>query len=189
VKYFDIRLYWYAKSQLIYRWFFKEFHISSYFGTPLFLKGSRRIHISKRVRVFAGSRIELHGNKSKLIIEENTSIGHNLHLVCGGKIVIGKNTTISSNVFINDIDNDYLEINKSIMEQKQIVKETYIGENSFIGFGSSIQAGTILEKNVIVGANSFVKGHFPKYSVIGGVPAKILKIYNHKTKKWESVEK
>lgn len=59
----------------------------------------------------------------------------------------------------------------------------------FIGFGTSIQAGTILGKNVIVGANSFVRGSFPDYTIIGGVPAKILKIYDHTTKEWVPYKK
>ena len=57
----------------------------------------------KKVRIFAGSRIELHGKEAELIIKENTSIGHNFHLICGGKMTIGNNTTIASNVFVNDI--------------------------------------------------------------------------------------
>lgn len=142
----------------------------------------------KKVRIFAGSRIELHGKDAELIIKENTSIGHNLHLVCGGKMVIGSNTTISSNVFINDIDSDYNEVNTSTMNQTQIVKQTIIGDYCFIGVGSSIQAGSKLGKNVIVGANSFVKGNFPDYSIIGGVPAKILKIYDSKLNKWIKIK-
>lgn len=189
MKYFDKRLFWFIKTHLLYRWFFNEFHITSYMGTPLFLKRCSNIKIKKKVRIFVGSRIELIGDQAKLIINENTSIGHNMHLICGGEIIIGKNTTISSNVFINDIDFDYSKIDISVMDQKQIVKKTSIGDNCFIGFGTSIQAGTILGKNVIVGANSFVRGSFPDYTIIGGVPAKILKMYDHTTKEWVPYKK
>jgi acetyltransferase-like isoleucine patch superfamily enzyme len=156
-------------------------------GTPLFLKNCSKISIMKKVRIFAGSRIELHGKEAELIIKENTSIGHNFHLICGGKMTIGNNTTIASNVFVNDIDSDYNQINKSTMDQTQIIRETSIGDYCFIGVGSTIQAGTKLGKNVIVGSNSFVKGNFPDYSIIGGVPAKIIKIYDNKTKTWKKI--
>lgn len=187
-KFFDLRLYWYFKTIVFYRWFFNRFHITSYIGTPLFLKNCSKISIMKKVRIFAGSRIELHGNEAELIIDENTSIGHNFHLICGGKMKIGKNTTIASNVFINDIDSDYNEVNKSTMDQTQIIKQTLIGDYCFIGVGSTIQAGTKLGKNVIVGSNSFVKGNIPDYSIIGGVPAKILKIYDNKLNKWIKIK-
>ncbi len=185
IRFLDKRLYWYLKSQLLYRWIFKSFGYYSYLGTPLFLKNTKKIEIKNKVRIFPGARIELYNKNSKLIINENISIGHNLHLICGGEIIIGKNTTIASNVFINDMDNDYSELGKSIMEQKQIIKRTRIGENCFIGFSSSIQAGTILGNNVIVGSNSFVKGKYPDNCVIGGVPAKILKRYNFETNEWK----
>lgn len=65
--------------------------------------------------------------------------------------------------------------------------DTKIGEGCFIGFGAVIQAGTILGRHSVVGANSVVKGEFPDYSVIVGVPAKVVKSYNIMTKKWERV--
>lgn len=40
----------------------------------------------------------------------------------------------------------------------------------------------------VIGANSVVTSDIPDYSVAAGVPAKVLKQYNKKTKKWESVK-
>ena len=68
-----------------------------------------------------------------------------------------------------------------------IVKDTIIGENCFIGYGVAIQAGTKLGKQCIVGANAVVRGDFPDYSVIAGVPAKIIRKYNFDTKTWDRV--
>ena len=70
MKYFDKRLFWFIKTHLLYRWFFNELHITSYIGTPLFLKGCSNITIKKKVRIFVGSRIELHGDQAKLTINE-----------------------------------------------------------------------------------------------------------------------
>ena len=66
-----------------------------------------------------------------------------------------------------------------------IIKETKIGENCFIGIGAAIQAGTILGNHCVVGANSVVKGIFPDYSIIAGVPAKVIKRYNIQSGLWE----
>lgn len=40
-----------------------------------------------------------------------------------------------------------------------------------------------------MGANAVVRGHFPDYSVIVGVPAHVVKRYNPETKEWEKVDK
>lgn len=45
--------------------------------------------------------------------------------------------------------------------------------------------GTILGEQCIVGANAVVRGIFPDYCVIVGVPAKIIKRYNPSTKSWQ----
>ena len=50
-----------------------------------------------------------------------------------------------------------------------------IGSDCWIGAKVTILDGTILEDGCIVAAGAVVKGHFPKYSVIGGVPARIIK--------------
>jgi len=53
--------------------------------------------------------------------------------------------------------------------------------------GVAIQAGTVLGKQCIVGANSVVRGVFPDYSVIAGVPARIIKRFNFDKNKWEKI--
>ena len=70
------------------------------------------------------------------------------------------------------------------MEQRNIVSDTIIGENCFIGYGAVIQAGTILGKQCVVGANAVVRGHFPDYCVIVGVPARIVKRYDTENNVW-----
>ena len=74
------------------------------------------------------------------------------------------------------------------MEQPNEIQETQMGENCFIGYGAVIQAGTILGKQCIVGANAVVHGHFPDYSVIVGVPARIVKRYDIQSQTWQKTD-
>ncbi len=184
----SLRKIWWLIKSLRFKIFFKEFKFPSYIGSILSINNKGDIIIKKRVRIQPGLRIETITKKSKIIINENTSIGQNFHVTSGDILSIGENVTILGNVFITNIDHDYTEIEKPILEQKLIIKETKIGDNCFIGYGASIQAGTILGKQCIVGTNAVVRGIFPDYCVIVGVPAKIIKKYNFETKKWESVE-
>lgn len=166
----------------------KKIGLFSYVANPIFIYKGKRIIIGNRVRIFPGARIEVHNN-GKIIIENNTSIGQNLHLISSSEeLKICRDTTISGNVFITNINHDYTELGTHILKQKYIVEKTEIGENCFIGYGVAIQAGTILGKQCVVGANSVVKGTFPDYSIIAGVPAKIIKRYNLETEKWEKTD-
>jgi len=181
------RYIWYILTQIYYRHFFKSFGIKSYIAKPLFLYGTNKVKIGNYVRIFPNSRIEVHGSNAYILINDDVSIGHNLHIVSGGKLIIHSGTVISANVLINNLDNDYAEIGVSINKQKKIVKDTIIGKNCFLGYGSVIQTGTVLGEQCIIGANSVVKGDFPDFSVIAGVPARVIKKYNKSTCQWEKI--
>lgn len=169
---------------LFYKPFLGSFGLPSYIGKPVFIKNFRRIFIGKRVRIFPGARIEVINKKSSITFEDNISVGQNLHITSATNLIIGKNTTIAENVFITSIEHEYRQINTHIMNQTNIVNNTTIGENCFIGYGAVIQAGTILGKQCVVGANAVVRGHFPDYCVIVGVPARIVKRYDTENNVW-----
>ena len=184
------KIFWILRG-LIYKPFFGKFAFPSYIGKPIFIGNFKRIFIGKRVRIFPGARIEVIDKNSSIVFEDNISIGQNLHIISGGgqELRIGKNTTFSANVFVTNIDHQYDEINKHILEQPLVSSKTHIGENCFIGYGAVIQAGTILGKQCIVGSNSVVRGTFPDYCVIVGVPARIVKRYDEKSGVWRKTDK
>lgn len=180
------KIFWILRA-IIYKPFFNKIGMPSYIGKPIFLLGVNKIKIGTRVRIYPHVRMEVHGENSSIEIGDNVGIGQNVHITSGSNLKIGKSSTILANVFITDIDHDYQEINKPILEQEMIIKKTEIGENCFIGIGACIQAGTILGKQCVVGANSVVRGTFDDYTVLAGVPAKPIKKYNFETQTWEKI--
>lgn len=179
------KIFWILRA-LLYKPFFGKFGVVSYIGPPIFIKGSKRVFIGKNVRIFPNFRIETHYN-GQIVIEDDVAIGQNVHITSASNLVIGKNSTILANTFITNIDHEYEEIGKHILDQPMKIRETTIGENCFIGMGVAIQAGTILGKQCVVGSNSVVRGEFPDYSVIVGSPAKIVKRYNFESQRWEKI--
>lgn len=160
----------------------------SYIGEPCFIEGRKRISIGNRTRIFPGARIEAKENGA-VAIEENVYIGQNVHITSeDSALVIGAGTNVMSNVCITNIDHNYENIDKPVLEQGYTTKQTVIGRNCFIGHGSVIQAGVLLGNHVVVGANSVVnRGGYPDNCVIAGVPAKIIKKYNPDNCKWEGI--
>lgn len=174
-----IPIHWFFKASwvfrtLFYRLFFAKVGISSYIGKPLFLKGSKGIVLGDNVRIFPNSRIEVH-NDSKLIFEDNVSVGQGFHVISSNNIVIQNGTMISANVFISDTDHTFELENTPIDRQPIKVQSTRIGKNCFIGYGVVILPGTTLGDGCIVGANSTVRGNFPPNSIVVGTPAKVLR--------------
>lgn len=168
--------------------FFGKIGLFTYICKPTDIYHAKGIFIGRKVRIYPGVRMETH-NGGKIEIEEDVSIGQNFHITASGEntVKIGKKSTILGNVFVTNIDHEYQQIGVHILKQPFVEKKTEIGENCFIGYGACIQAGTILGKQCVVGANAVVRGVFPDYCVIAGVPAKIIKQFNFSTNKWERV--
>jgi len=178
------KLMWIIRA-FLYKPFFGHFALPSYIGKPIFLYGVKKIFIHKNVRIFPNIRMEVHGENSSITIKQDVGIAQNVHITSASNLVIGKSCTILANVFITNIDHGYERIDVNILKQEMIVRDTQLGENCFIGIGAAIQAGTILGNHCIVGTNSVVRGVFPDYSVIVGIPAKVVKRYNFESKLWE----
>lgn len=181
-----IKIGWWLRTQLL-RVRGMKIGYFSYVARAIFIYGADRISIGNKVRIFPGVRMEVHEGGC-ITIREDVSIGQNFHIISAKEeLSIGAHTTISGNVFITNIDHDYREVGKHILKQSLLVHHTNIGENCFIGYGAAIQAGTVLGKHCIVGANSVVRGTFPDYCVIVGVPGRVIKKYNPLKDEWEKI--
>lgn len=181
---------WFLRA-IVYKLIFNKVGWLSYLGKPIFLFGAKNISIGNKVRIYPHCRMETYGNDGFITIEENCSIGQSFHIISGEgqNLIIGKNTTVSANVFITNIEHNYSSIDVHIMDQPLSKGDTQIGENCFIGYGAVIQAGTILGKQCIIGANAVVRGAFSDYSIIVGAPAQVVKRYNEKSQLWEKTNK
>jgi acetyltransferase-like isoleucine patch superfamily enzyme len=117
------------------------------------------------------------GSKENILeIGRGTYIGMN-SMVNGysAKVKIGEFVSIAQNVYImaDSGPNASEEMQKIFpIEKGGIV----IGDHCWIGNGSSIMPGVNLGSFVIVGANSLVKDSFPDFSILGGTPAKIIRM-------------
>jgi acetyltransferase-like isoleucine patch superfamily enzyme len=188
------RLYYHLIGWTYYRRLFNHFGGGSLIFSPLNIANPEHISIGKHVHIGHSARIEAftgwHGGQQfspELEIQDGVSIGQNFTVGCANKVVIGRNTVISFDVFITDNDHAYEQIGVPVMEQPLIVQKTIIGENCFIASGVKILAGTVLGKQCIVGSNSVVRGEFPDYCVIVGAPARMVKRYSAQSGCWERV--
>ncbi|MFC1845165.1 acyltransferase [Thermodesulfobacteriota bacterium] len=109
------------------------------------------------------------------IIGNNVWIGQQCFVMGAGGLSIGDNVGIGPQVKIHPCyhENDRLDI--PIMFQKIVFDSIVIEEDVNIGFGAMIMHGVTLHKGSIIGANAVVTKSFPAYSVLGGVPAKLIR--------------
>ena len=83
---------------------------------------------------------------------------------------------ISNAVSIRDTDHDFQKINVPIFNQGIITSPVFIGDYVWIGYGAVITKGVTIGKGAIIAANAVVTKDVPEYAIVGGVPAKIIRM-------------
>jgi acetyltransferase-like isoleucine patch superfamily enzyme len=111
-----------------------------------------------------------------IIIGNNVGLNARVYLGGQGGIEIGENVIIGPDVKIFSENHNFANKEILIKEQGETRKGVKIGSDCWIGSGSIILDGVNLGHGCIVAAGSVVTKSFLPFSVIGGVPAKIIKL-------------
>jgi len=102
-----------------------------------------------------------------------------------GKVSIGKYCSIGPDVYIvtnNHNFNNFTTYPLSLLDSRikesedNIIQEIIIGNDVWIGRGVTILPGAIIGDGCIIAAGAVVtRGYYKPYSIIGGVPSRIIK--------------
>ncbi|MBJ82836.1 MAG: sugar acetyltransferase [Acidimicrobiaceae bacterium] len=113
-----------------------------------------------------------------VIIGDRCLIGRGSAIVGHYRIDIGDDVFTGMNVYITDQNHGYEDIAAPIGIQDPEDDPVVIGSGSWIGSGAVVLPGARLGENCVVAANSVVRGEFPSYSVVAGVPAKVVRLHD-----------
>ncbi|HEY8899190.1 MAG TPA: acyltransferase [Chthoniobacterales bacterium] len=160
---------------------------------PFDLNGRDRIEIGENTIILSHANIcALSGYADasldgRVIIGNRVYIGRRFYIGGAAKLIkIGDDCVLSENVSIFDNSHGLSPEGLAIMQQAlEDIREVVIGDSSFIGINSVILPGVTLGKHCVVGAGSVVTKSFSDYSMVAGVPARLLKRYNLETHCWE----
>lgn len=97
--------------------------------------------------------------------------------ISGGNVgvFIGENVMIAPNVSIVAFNHGFETLQKPMVLQVNTEKAIVIEDDVWIASNCTISKGVHIGKGSIIGANSFVNKDIPPFSIVGGVPAKIIK--------------
>lgn len=155
----------------IYRPLYYYFINNVYNSIPLwyFRKQVYRMHGLKIGRC---SRIDLKVRMmslDKLVIGEYTHINNGTFIDARGGVNIGNNVSISFNVSIVSGGHS---VNSPVFAGEHL--PVLIQDYAWIGVNATILKGVIIGEGSVVAAGSVVTKDIPPYSIVGGVPAKII---------------
>lgn len=127
--------------------------------------------IGNNVRITSSVRIL---GISDLTIGDDTWIGHEAMIICSAPVKIGSKVDIAPRCYIGTGSH---EIN---YEGERVAGNGYnapiqIGNGTWLGANSTILPGCTVGHQTLVAAGSVVVKNVPSYSMVAGVPAKIIK--------------
>ena len=89
---------------------------------------------------------------------------------------IGEQCVIADRAMFIDFDHGVVEVERPIRQQGIYMRECVIGSNVWVGYGACFLRGVRVGDNSIVGTNSVVTRDVPANAVVGGVPAKLIRM-------------
>jgi acetyltransferase-like isoleucine patch superfamily enzyme len=160
------------------RFLYKNLQRKIYFEFgSYFYRFQEKIKIENEVYFKRNSIVGCANKDSKIFIGEKTTIGFGSIIISSLSISIGKNCMVAPYVHIVDSNHGY-DSGQKYAEQDNISKAVIIGDNCWLGSGAKVLAGVELGNNCIVAAGAVVKDSFGDNSIIGGIPAKLLRVNN-----------
>tara|TARA_B100000941_G_C28434414_1_gene516120 strand:- start:179 stop:760 length:582 start_codon:yes stop_codon:yes gene_type:complete len=133
-----------------------------------------------RLKIILQGNNSLHSNtlfqgSGTIIFGKNSFCGEFSVFGCNDKIEVGSNVMIAQAVTIRDTDHNFQRTDISMIEQGITSSTVVIEDDVWIGHGVTITKGVTIGKGSIIAAGAVVTKDIPSYSIVGGIPAKVIK--------------
>jgi acetyltransferase-like isoleucine patch superfamily enzyme len=147
-----------------------------FFGPHLQLQIGRRgtIRFGRFVWIGDGTKIRCH--EGVVEIGEKTVIGQECTISAYQRVQIGEQCVIADRAMFIDFDHGIAEVERPIRVQGIYKRDTVVGSNVWIGYGACVLRGVRVGDNSVIGTNAVVTEDVPANAVVGGVPAKVIRM-------------
>lgn len=119
-------------------------------------------------------------NLQNIQIGDNVSIHPMCYIDAAGGITIGDNVSIAHSSTLISTNHTWDDVALPIKYNPETFAEIIVENDVWIGCGVRVLAGVTLGNRSVVAAGAVVNKSFGNYSLIGGVPAKLIKTINEK---------
>jgi acetyltransferase-like isoleucine patch superfamily enzyme len=149
---------------------------------PVFFGRNLQIQIGKRAEVRFGSLCWI-GDGTKIRCHEGvveigakTVMGQECTISAYKRVRIGEQCVIADRAMFIDFDHGITEVDRPIRHQGIYKRECIVGSNVWVGYNACFLRGVRVGDNSVVGTNSVVTKDVPANAVVGGVPAKLIRM-------------
>jgi acetyltransferase-like isoleucine patch superfamily enzyme len=133
-----------------------------------------RLRLGRWVWIGRGTKLRCH--EGEVVIGDKTVLGEDCTISAYQRVSIGEQCIIADRVMMIDFDHNVAEVERPIRLQGIYKRDVRVGSNVWIGYGAQILRGVTVGDNAIIGASAVVSKDVPANAVVGGVPARVLRM-------------
>ena len=168
-------------------------------GSNAYLRGLANITMGEDFSAGEGLWLEAithHGEEHfapRLVLGKHVRISHWTHIACANSVTIGDHVLIGSKVIITDHNHGFFEsdatspsippVQRPIDRNRSVV----IGANVWLGDGVVVCPGVKMGEGSVAGANAVVTTDVAPFTLVAGVPARPIRVYDSASESWVKV--
>ncbi len=143
-----------------------------------------RIEIGRWSWIGHGCKLRCH--EGVISIGAKTVMGQECTISAYQHVSIGRECVIADRVMMIDFDHGMVEVDRPIRLQGIYKRDVRVGNNVWIGYGACILRGVSVGDNAVIGTNAVVTSDVPANAVVGGVPARLIRMRDEpRSMRWE----
>jgi acetyltransferase-like isoleucine patch superfamily enzyme len=147
-----------------------------FFGRGLEIEISPRGRVDFGRFVWVGDRTKIRCHEGLVEIGAKTVLGQECTISAYQHVRIGEQCVIADRAMFIDFDHGVVEVERPIRLQGIYKRDVEVGNNVWIGYGACILRGVRVGDNSVIGTNSVVTKDVPANAVVGGIPARVLRM-------------
>ena len=136
-------------------------------------RGYGRIVLGRWVHIGDGNRLRAH--EGTLRIGDKTVLGRENTLNCYLDLDIGPRCIVADWVYMCDFDHRTDDVHVPIKDQGIVKTPVRVDEDVWVGVKASVLRGAQVGRGTVVAAHAVVRGTVPPYSVVAGVPGRVVR--------------
>ena len=173
-------------ARLLYRYLWRRFLTPAgwrwetdgpvFFGKGLELQIAKRGTIRFGRFVWIGDRTKIRCHEGEVIVGQKSVLGQECTISAYRHVRIGEQCVIADRAMFIDFDHGVVEVERPIRRQGIYKRDVDVGSNVWVGYGACVLRGVRVGDNSVIGTNSVLTKDIPANAVVGGVPARLLRM-------------
>ena len=132
------------------------------------------LHLGRWSWIGTDSKIRVH--EGEAFVGAKTVLGQECTISAFQHVSIGRECIVADRVMLIDFDHGVVEVERPVRLQGIYKRDVRVGHNVWIGYGACVLRGCTVGDNAILGTYAVVTDDVPDNAVVGGVPAKLIRM-------------